>query len=205
MKSTYSFITSYAMALIAAILLTGMACTGKPQDATGDPVRNSTTIDQHDVRRGVDRQSTQRNNTPHNGFQRDGIRLSAEGFPLQYGTDQCAWSGKTLETVRYGALMVLADGSDLRFTSVENMVLYYLAMETPGEATELLAVDFAHGQRLLPTDRLLYLNSPNRPSPGDMFITPVDASNERMQRNIHDAYPGTYLTWDALLTHIQSR
>lgn len=169
--------------LLVSLLLTGIACSSQS---------------------GNDSQTRSLWTNTSAAESRPDVRISSQGFPLQYGADVCAWSGKTLETVRYGGQIIMQDGTDLRFNSAENLALYYLNMEKPAEVQKLLAVDFAHGQKLLPVHELVYLNSGNRPSPGGKFITPVDASNERMRRYIHDAYPGTYLTWGELLEKLKN-
>lgn len=141
---------------------------------------------------------------PNSASSRGEIRISSEGFPLDYGTDVCAWSGQTLETVRYGGRVLLSDQTDLRFDSAENLARWYLANRQSARIASIGVVDFAHGQQLLPPEKLAFLQSRNRPSPGGMNITPVEAANERMRTNIYEAYPGTWMTWAELLERIET-
>jgi hypothetical protein len=55
-----------------------------------------------------------------------------------------------------------------------------------------------------PVGDLVFLKSNNRPSPGGLFITPVETINIRMRTNIHEAYPGVYLEWDELLALVSN-
>jgi hypothetical protein len=118
---------------------------------------------------------------------------------LDYGREICAWSGKLIETTRYGARIVLGNGDVLSFRSAEAMAAYYLGSVNKADIRQLLAVDFVDGKQLMSVDELVFLHSRLRPSPDGKFITAVDASNTKMKVNVYDAYPGKYLSWDELL------
>lgn len=119
---------------------------------------------------------------------------------IDYGTDICAWSGKTIETVRYGAVLELSSGERLTFNSAESMARY---LQDPAKSmtqpNAMWVVDFASGDRLIPATDAVYLHSPNRPSPGGLRITPIERSNTKMQEYVHRAYPGTYIEWADVL------
>jgi hypothetical protein len=145
------------------------------------------------------------NSGSHSGYRpASEVRISSEGFPLKHGVDTCTWSGVTIETVRYGAQILFADGGDLRFRSAEDMAAWYLTNRSVENIREILAVDFAHGKKLRPVGELVFLKSTNRPSPGGLFITPVEAANTRLRVNIHEAYPGVYLDWNELLILVEA-
>ena len=131
------------------------------------------------------------------------VVLSSNGFPMNYGVDVCAQSGGLIETVRHGGRLVLDNGTDLRFNSSENLAKYYLNIQNRDEIASIEVVDFAHGRKMLPVNELIYLRSANRPSPGGYNITPIDNTNERMKRNIYDAYPGEFLSWNELLETVK--
>ncbi len=119
---------------------------------------------------------------------------------IDYGTDTCAWSGKTIETVRYGAVLELASGTRLTFNSAESMARY---LQDPANSAKdyrkMWVVDFASGDKLVRVTDAVYLHSPNRPSPGGLRITPIERSNTKMQEYVHRAYPGTYIEWNDVL------
>jgi hypothetical protein len=123
---------------------------------------------------------------------------------IDYGTDICAWSGKTIETVRYGAVLELESGERLTFNSAESMARY---LQDPANTTDaylnMWVVDFAAGDRLIPATDAVYLHSPNRPSPGGLRITPIERSNTKMLEYVNRAYPGTYIEWADVLALTQ--
>lgn len=118
---------------------------------------------------------------------------------IDYGVDTCAWSGKVIETVRYGAVLETSDGSRLTFNSAENMARHLESPDiTPTDIRGAWVVDFAAGNILIPVDDAVYLHSPNRPSPGGLRITPVAKADAKMREYVRRAYPGTYLEWSAV-------
>lgn len=119
---------------------------------------------------------------------------------ISYGEDTCAYTDKKIERVRFGGRMIMNDGETLLFRSAEATAGYYLQMENRDQIKSIEIVDFAHGQKYLPVDELKYLQSSLQPSPDGLSLTPVDASNEKMLTYISDAYPGTYYSWDEVLT-----
>ncbi|MCA1801863.1 MAG: hypothetical protein LC662_05350 [Rhodothermaceae bacterium] len=124
---------------------------------------------------------------------------------ITYGTDECDWCHKTIETVRYGAELVTADGNILKFRAAEHMAAWMIDnRDEAAKARSVLVVDFADGQNLIDVNQALYLRSSLRPSPGQLHITPIHRDNERMLTNIYEAYPGTYLEWDEVLELVKS-
>jgi len=124
---------------------------------------------------------------------------------ISYEKDTCAFTGDTITVVRYGGEIEMQDGTVHKFMSVECVAGFYLGLEDKSKVKSLKIVDFAHGKKLLPPDELVYLNSSLRPSPNGMFLTAVDASNERMKTYIYDAYPGPYLQWDEVLAMVSEK
>jgi len=119
---------------------------------------------------------------------------------IDYGTDICAWSGKTIETVRYGAVLELASGERLTFNSAESMARYVQdPTKTTAAPKNVWVVDFASGDRLIPATDAVYLHSPNRPSPGGLRITPIERRNTKMREYVRRAYPGTFIEWNDVL------
>jgi len=118
---------------------------------------------------------------------------------ISYGEDICAYTNKPIERVRFGGRMMMNDGEALKFMSAEATAGYYLEMENRDQVKSIEIVDFAHGQKYLPVDELVYLQSKLQPSPNGLFLTPVDASNEKMKTYIYNAYPGTFYSWDDVL------
>jgi len=118
---------------------------------------------------------------------------------INYGEDICAYTNKPIERVRFGGRMILDDGDVLKFMSAEATAGYYLEMDNREQIEKIEIVDFAHGQKYLPVDELVYLQSRLQPSPNGLFLTPVDASNEKMKTYIYNAYPGTFYSWDEVL------
>lgn len=124
---------------------------------------------------------------------------------ISYENDTCAFTGDTITVVRYGGEIEMQDGTIHKFMSVECVAGFYLGLEDKSRIKSLKIVDFAHGKKLLPPDELVFLNSSLRPSPNGMFLTAVDASNERMRSFIYDAYPGAYLQWDEVLEMVSEK
>lgn len=118
---------------------------------------------------------------------------------IKYGEDVCAYTNKPIERVRFGGRMMMNDGEVLKFMSAEATAGYYLEMKNRNRIESIEIVDFAHGQKYLPVDKLVFLQSRLQPSPNGMNLTPVDASNEKMKNYIYDAYPGTFYSWDEVL------
>lgn len=118
---------------------------------------------------------------------------------INYGEDICAYTDEPIERVRFGGRIEMNDGEVLKFMSAEATAGYYLEMENRDHIKSIEIVDFAHGQQYLPVDELVYLQSKLQPSPNGLFLTPVDASNEKMKTYIYDAYPGTFYSWDEVL------
>lgn len=131
--------------------------------------------------------------------QEHSVFLYKNSVDISYGTDTCSFTGKTIETVRYGGKIVMKDNSEHKFMSVECMAAFYLALNDHEKVKEIVTVDFAHGQQFIGVEDAVYLRSALRPSPNGLNLTAIDASNERMKVYIYDAYPGEYLSWSEVL------
>ncbi|TVQ07863.1 MAG: hypothetical protein EA364_16295 [Balneolaceae bacterium] len=138
---------------------------------------------------------------PHPG---PSIKTKVAG-DIVYGADQCDWCHKPIETVRYGAELVRADGKILKFRAVEHLAAWMVQNgDEAGKARSVLVVDFADGKNMIGPKEALYLRSTLRPSPGQLHITPIHRNNERMLTNIYEAYPGTFMEWDELLELVKA-
>jgi len=118
---------------------------------------------------------------------------------IEYGSDICSYTNEVIETVRYGGKIVMEDGVEHKFMSVECIAGFYLELSDKKSVEQILVVDFAHGQQYLPVDELVYLKSSLRPSPNGMSLTAIDNSNEKMKEYIYDAYPGEFHDWEEVL------
>jgi hypothetical protein len=134
-----------------------------------------------------------------NRTQEHSVLLYKNSVDISYGSDICSFTGKTIETVRYGGKIIMDDGTEHKFMSVECMAGFYLGKADRDNIRSMVTVDFAHGQQYVAVEDALYLRSALRPSPNGMNLTAVDASNERMKVYIYDAYPGEYLSWNEVL------
>jgi hypothetical protein len=132
------------------------------------------------------------------------VFLYQNSVDIDYGNDMCSFTGEPIETVRYGGKIVMSDGEIHKFMSVECTAGYYLNLTDKTDAESVEMVDFAHGQQFLPADELIFLRSTLRPSPNGLNLTAVDASNDKMKRYIHDAYPGEYLSWSEVLELVEA-
>ena len=114
-----------------------------------------------------------------------------------YG-EYCDHSGKELRSRRYGAVTLDADGTVLRFRSVENLVLYMQELEIRSEDFKVIGiVDFISARRLMQPDDLMFHLSRNLPSPGGSWVTAMDPdADPSLLYNIGEAYPGTRHSWD---------
>lgn len=131
------------------------------------------------------------------------VFLYQNSVDIEYGSDICSFTGKPIETVRYGGKIVLKSGEVHKFMSVECVAGFYLGIDDTSHIASLEIVDFAHGQKYLPAEELLFLQSPLRPSPNGLFLTAVDRSNTKMKTYIRDAYPGQYLEWEEVLALVE--
>lgn len=129
---------------------------------------------------------------------------TANSRTISYGSDICAYTGKTIDVVRYGGQIIMQDGTEYKFMSAECVAGFYLGIDNKSQIKSMKIVDFAEGYQLLPVDELVYLHSTLRPSPNGMFLTAVDASNQKMKNFIYDAYPGTYLEWADVLEMVRN-
>lgn len=127
------------------------------------------------------------------------VFLYTNNVDIEYGKDVCSYTNEVIKTVRYGGKITMDDGSTHKFMSVECLAGYYLKMDNKEAIQSIEMVDFAHGQKYLPADELVFLRSSLRPSPNGMSLTAIDNSNEKMKDYIYDAYPGEFMNWDEVL------
>jgi hypothetical protein len=132
------------------------------------------------------------------------VFLYQNSVDIEYGSDICSFDGDVIETVRYGGKITMNDGEVHKFMSVECVAGFVLGQRDRSNIESIEIVDFAHGQKYLPVDQLIYLRSSLRPSPNGMNLTAIDASNERMKTNIYDAYPGEFLNWEEVLSLVEN-
>lgn len=118
---------------------------------------------------------------------------------IEYGNDICSYSNEVIKTVRYGGKITMDDGTSHKFMSVECLAGFYLQLEDKESVERIELVDFAHGQRYMDPDDLIFLQSSLRPSPNGLSLTAIDDSNEKMKGYIYDAYPGTFMSWEEIL------
>lgn len=131
------------------------------------------------------------------------VFLYKNTLDINYGEDICSYSNEVIDKVRYGGRITMTDGENHKFMSVECTAGFYLTMDDQSDIESIEIVDFAHGQKYLPVDELVYLRSNLQPSPGGMNLTPIEASNEKMRTYIHDAYPGDFYNWNEVLKLVQ--
>ena len=132
-------------------------------------------------------------------YRQNNVFLYENTLDINYGEDICSFSGETIERVRFGGKIIMDDGTEHKFMSAECTAGFYLGIDDKSKVEIIQIVDFAHGQKYLPVDELVYLRSPLQPSPNGLYLTPIDNSNERMKTYIYDAYPGEFFTWDEVL------
>lgn len=128
-----------------------------------------------------------------------GVMTYTNMLDISYGDDVCDYTGKPIERVRFGGKITMKNGDIYRFRSAESTAAFLKTKADRREVDKVEIVDFAHGQKYLPADELVYLRSDLQSSPDGLYLTPVDASNERMKTYIYDAYPGPFYTWDEVL------
>ncbi len=118
---------------------------------------------------------------------------------IDYGVDRCEFTGELIETPRYGGKLELRGGDSFTFKSIECLAGFYLNMDDIEEVESLKVVDFVDGKRLRDVGEMKFLYSKLLPSPNGMYLSAVDASDEKMLTYVYDAYPGPYLEWDEVL------
>lgn len=122
---------------------------------------------------------------------------------IDYHSDVCEFTGEEIEVVRYGGRMEMENGDEFNFMSAECLAGYYLNLSDASQVKSLKAVDFKDGKRLLDVEDLVFLQSSLRPSPNNMNLTAIDASDEKMINNIYDAYPGEIMDWEEVLELVE--
>ena len=135
--------------------------------------------------------------------QQNEVFLYQNMIDISYGEDICSFSDEVIERVRFGGKIIMDDGTEHKFMSAECTAGFYLGLDDTDKIESMVIVDFAHGQKYLPPDELVYLKSPLQPSPNGLYLTPIDNSNERMKTYIYDAYPGEFLSWDEVLELVE--
>jgi len=118
---------------------------------------------------------------------------------LAFGSAECVFTGETIETVRYGGRIEMRDGQQLDFMSVECLAGYYLGLKDQDDVALIQVVDFTHGKRLLNVDEMTFLHSKLRPSPNGLFLTAIEAADNKMVNYIYNAYSGPLLSWEEVL------
>lgn len=112
----------------------------------------------------------------------------------------CAYCGAP-DTVRYGGEVTMADGRTHRFMSVECLAGFLLReAPEPSAVRSVRVVDFSHGRKLIDARSAIYLRSPNRPSPMGLNLLAVESP--RVADNLHFAYGGELLDWEAVLAAV---
>lgn len=112
------------------------------------------------------------------------------------GSTSCVWCEKKVMNERYGGQ--IQKGSKIwDFMSAECMIAWMQDNDTlPEHYDRVEVVDFIDGKNLYPAVEATYLRSMLRPSPGGMHLSAMRPADERLQANIHNAYPGTFMNWD---------
>lgn len=118
---------------------------------------------------------------------------------LALGEDVCAFCEEIIEAQRYGGELVTREGETYRFMSVECLAGFLLDRAIPAEdIRSLRVVDFNHGGRLIDARSAIYLRPDMFPGPMALDFLAVD--DQRIADNLHFAYGGNLMDWDAVLT-----
>ncbi len=114
-----------------------------------------------------------------------------------YG-EYCDHSNLELRSRRYGAVALAAEGTVLRFRSVENLVWYLQEKGLEDNDLQVIGiVDFISAKRIMKPDALMYHLSRNLPSPGGSWVSAMDPdADSSLLYNIGEAYPGTRHSWE---------
>jgi copper chaperone NosL len=125
---------------------------------------------------------------------------------MVYGQDVDPFCGRVVDRVRWGGEIRTSEGDQIRFRSVECLAGHLLANgSAAGEGTAILVVDFPDGYRLIPASEAVFLHTPNLASPDRLNLLAIHRDNERMIRNLQDAYTGPLLDWSQVLELVESR
>lgn len=116
-----------------------------------------------------------------------------------YG-ENCDYSGKEIRSKRYGALSIDSLGEIARYRSVEEMVWDMIDRNRDPEAFRFIGiVDFISADRLMTPEEMQFYYSKLLPSPGGSWVSAINPdAEEKLIRNIGDAYPGTLYSWDEI-------
>jgi copper chaperone NosL len=125
---------------------------------------------------------------------------------MVYGQDVDPFCGRAVDRVRWGGELRTSDGEQIRFRSVECLAGHLLAQGPKAEeGAAILVVDFPDGYRLIPASEAVFLHTPNLPSPDRVNLLAIHRDNERMIRNLQEAYTGPLLDWSQVLELVESR
>lgn len=200
-----SVITSFSvnfsgLAAVVALMVVVLACEGGKNDyAEINPVPGSPPVSaiNEDLR-----------NVPSDAF-RTGTPVSHYFGNVEvslYG-EYCDHSGRELRSRRYGAVALAADGTVLRFRSVENLVWYMQEKGIGREDFQVIGiVDFISARQLMKPDELIFHLSRNLPSPGGSWVSAMDPdADPSLLFNIGEAYPGTRHSWEEALAFLAEK
>lgn len=126
-----------------------------------------------------------------------------EADRMVYGQDQDPFCGGEVEEVRWGGELQTRDGEVLRFRSVECLAAFLLEGRVPdSEVERIRVVDFPSGWKLIDLEEATFLQTPNLSSPDRLNLMAIQ--EDRMIRNLHDAYTGRLMGWDEVLGFVGS-
>lgn len=116
-----------------------------------------------------------------------------------YG-EYCDYSGKEIRSKRYGAVAIDSRGKISRYRSVESMVWDMDDRSLDSGAYRFIGiVDFISAERLMTPEEMQFYYSKLLPSPGGSWVSAINPdAEEKLIRNIGDAYPGTLYSWDEI-------
>jgi len=107
--------------------------------------------------------------------------------PIRYGEAGCHSCKMTIVDKRYATQIVTSKGKAYSFDAVECMINFMLEGGVSiDEKTLLLTNVFSGKEELFPVSEVVFLRSPDLPSPMGMFLTPfkkeshlIDSLNQR--------------------------
>jgi copper chaperone NosL len=125
---------------------------------------------------------------------------------MVYGEDVDPFCGHEVDRVRWGGELRTTSDERVRFRSVECMAGYLLAGKVePDRVASVKVVDFPDGWRLVDASDAVFLHTPNLASPDRLNLLAIDRENERMIRNLQDAYTGPLIGWEQVLELVEER
>ena len=144
--------------------------------------------------------------SPDDGDMPRPVGGAGTGDAMVYGQDVDPFCGHEVDRVRWGGELRTTSGERVRFRSVECMAGYLLSGQVdPAGVASLKVVDFPDGWRLVDAHDAVFLHTPNLPSPDRLNLLAIDRENDRMIRNLQDAYTGPLIGWEQVLELVQER